>query len=119
MIEQIKQELNKHKGCTVNIKCNLGRNKYEKYNATIKELYSNVFIVDWYSLSSMLKSFNSHQKKYSFGNVIGSKLFFIFSMFLLFVTFLLLHYLCISNHKTYERKPERACTNKATQVKEW
>lgn len=46
MIEQIKQELNKHKGCTVNIKCNLGRNKYEKYNATIKELYSNVFIVE-------------------------------------------------------------------------
>lgn len=46
MIEQIKEELNKYIGHSVNIKYSLGRNKYEKYNAIIKQLYSNVFIVE-------------------------------------------------------------------------
>ena len=37
-ISQIKNDLNKHIGETATIKCNLGRNKYEKYHVTIKEL---------------------------------------------------------------------------------
>ncbi|HIS91235.1 MAG TPA: Veg family protein, partial [Candidatus Faecisoma merdavium] len=30
----------------VTIKYNLGRNKYEEYKVTIKELYENVFLVE-------------------------------------------------------------------------
>lgn len=44
-ISQIKRELNEHVGHSATIKCNLGRNKYEKYNVTIKELYNNIFLV--------------------------------------------------------------------------
>lgn len=45
MIEQIRGKLNDHIGKEVVIKYNLGRNKYEKYNVVIKELYQNVFLV--------------------------------------------------------------------------
>lgn len=45
MIEQIRSKLNDHIGKQVVIRCNLGRNKYEKYNVEIKELYDNVFLV--------------------------------------------------------------------------
>lgn len=45
-IEKIKKELNTHIGDKVTIKCNLGRNKYEKYHVIIKELYNNVFLVE-------------------------------------------------------------------------
>ena len=44
-ISQIKNDLNKHIAETATIKCNLGRNKYEKYHVTIKELYNNIFLV--------------------------------------------------------------------------
>ncbi len=44
-ISQIKNDLKEHIGEKVTIKCNLGRNKYEKYNVTIKELYKNIFLV--------------------------------------------------------------------------
>lgn len=44
-IGQIKRELNEHVGDHATIKCNLGRNKYEKYSVTIKELYNNIFLV--------------------------------------------------------------------------
>ena len=44
-ISQIKNDLNKHIGETATIKGNLGRNKYEKYRVTIKELYNNIFLV--------------------------------------------------------------------------
>lgn len=54
-IEKIKNELNKHIGENVLIKHNLGRNKYESYNATIKELYNNVFVVE--NDYSQIKSF--------------------------------------------------------------
>lgn len=54
-IEKIKDELNKHIGENVLIKHNLGRNKYESYNATIKELYNNVFVVE--NDYSQIKSF--------------------------------------------------------------
>lgn len=45
-IEQIRGRLNEFLGKEVVIKCSLGRNKYEKYNAKIKELYKNVFLVE-------------------------------------------------------------------------
>lgn len=45
MIEQIRGKLNDYIGKEVVIKYNLGRNKFEKYNVVIKELYDNVFLV--------------------------------------------------------------------------
>ena len=45
-IDSVKNKLNDYLGESVIIKCNLGRNKYEKYAATIKKLYNNVFIVE-------------------------------------------------------------------------
>ena len=45
MIGQIREKLNDYVGEEVVIKYNLGRNKYEKYNVVIKELYDNVFLV--------------------------------------------------------------------------
>lgn len=45
-ISKIKEELNHHVGDKVVIKHNLGRNKIEKYDVTIKELYDNVFLVE-------------------------------------------------------------------------
>ncbi len=45
-VEQIRGRLNAFLGKDVVIKCSLGRNKYEKYNAKIKELYKNVFLVE-------------------------------------------------------------------------
>lgn len=44
-ISQIKNDLKEHIGNKAIIKCNLGRNKYEKYSVTIKELYKNIFLV--------------------------------------------------------------------------
>ena len=35
-----------HLGDKVSIKYNLGRNKYEEYEAKIKELYDYIFLVD-------------------------------------------------------------------------
>lgn len=45
-VEQIRCKLSNFLGKDVIIKCSLGRNKYEKYNAKIKELYKNVFLVE-------------------------------------------------------------------------
>ncbi len=45
-VEQIRCRLHEYLGKDVIIKCSLGRNKYEKYNAKIKELYKNVFLVE-------------------------------------------------------------------------
>lgn len=46
MINEIRSKLNDHIGREVTIKYNLGRNKFEKYNVVIKELYENVFLVE-------------------------------------------------------------------------
>lgn len=46
MIDEIKKELTSHIGEEVIIKHNLGRNKYEEYNVTIKEIYDYVFLVE-------------------------------------------------------------------------
>ena len=45
-IYEIKKKMQKNIGRDVYIRYNLGRNKYEDYKATIKELYDNIFIVD-------------------------------------------------------------------------
>lgn len=46
MINIIKKELEKYIGKVIIIKYNLGRNKYETYRVTLKELYRNVFVVE-------------------------------------------------------------------------
>ena len=45
-ISSVKKEMLEHIGDQVSIKYNLGRNKYEEYEAKIKELYDYVFLVD-------------------------------------------------------------------------
>ena len=45
-ISKVKKELLEHLGDVVSIKYSLGRNKYEEYEAKIKELYDYVFLVD-------------------------------------------------------------------------
>jgi len=55
MISKIREKLGDYIGERVVIKYNLGRNKYEKYNVVIKELYENIFIVE--VNNSMKKSF--------------------------------------------------------------
>lgn len=46
MINVIKKELEQYIGKEIVIKYNLGRNKYETYKVTLKELYRNVFVVE-------------------------------------------------------------------------
>lgn len=57
-IESIREELENHIGKKVTLNYNLGRNKVEKYNATIKELYSYVFTVELNNNFNELKSFS-------------------------------------------------------------
>ena len=45
-ISSVKKDLLEHLGDIVSIKYSLGRNKYEEYEAIIKELYDYVFLVD-------------------------------------------------------------------------
>lgn len=45
-ISSVKKELLDHIGDIVKLKYSLGRNKYEEYEAIIKELYDYVFLVD-------------------------------------------------------------------------
>ena len=61
MIGQIRGKLNNYIGEEVTIKYNLGRNKYEKYHVTIKELYENVFLVELN---------NNEKKSFSYTDVI-------------------------------------------------
>ncbi len=63
-INSIKEELNNHVGDVVTIKYNLGRNRYEKYSARIKEIYNYIFIVE-------LNQKNSNEvKSFSYSDVI-------------------------------------------------
>ena len=58
-IKKVKEELNNHIGEKAIIKCNMGRNKYEKYHVIIKELYNNVFLVETEgNLYTQIKSFS-------------------------------------------------------------
>ena len=45
-ISSVKKEMLEHLGDIVSIKYSLGRNKYEEYEAKIKELYDYIFLVD-------------------------------------------------------------------------
>lgn len=45
-IHEIKKNLKDHIGKKVVINYNLGRNKYEEYHVTIKQLYDNIFLVE-------------------------------------------------------------------------
>ena len=45
-IDEIKKDLKEHVGHDAFIKYSLGRNKYESYHVTIKELYDYVFLVE-------------------------------------------------------------------------
>ncbi|MDD2377392.1 MAG: Veg family protein [Bacilli bacterium] len=57
-IEMVKEELNNHLGEEVTIRYNLGRNKVEKYNAVIKELYNNIFLVELTNINNEIKTFS-------------------------------------------------------------
>ena len=58
-IEKIKTELKKHLGKQATIKYHLGRNKYESYQVTIKELYDSIFLVEVkQNTNSIIKSFS-------------------------------------------------------------
>ena len=63
-IEDVKHELNSHIGSKVVIKYNLGRNKYEKYEVVIKELYNYVFTVE------LNNDDNPEVKSFSYSDVI-------------------------------------------------
>lgn len=54
-IYEIKNKIVNNIGKEVYIKHNLGRNKYEDYKATIKEMYDYVFVVE---AKSGIKSFS-------------------------------------------------------------
>ena len=54
-ISKVKKELLEHIGDIVSIKYNLGRNKYEEYEAIVKELYDFVFLVE---CDNVIKSFS-------------------------------------------------------------
>ena len=54
-ISKVKKELLEHLGDVVSIKYSLGRNKYEEYEAIIKELYEYVFLVE---CDNIVKSFS-------------------------------------------------------------
>lgn len=45
-IKFVRQELEKHVGKEVTIKYNLGRNKFEEYDAKIKEIYDYIFTLE-------------------------------------------------------------------------
>ena len=61
MISEIRSKLSSYLGEEVTIKYNLGRNKYEKYNVIIKEIYDSIFLVE-------LKS--KEHKSFSYSDVI-------------------------------------------------
>ncbi len=63
-LDEIKTKLNNYVGKSVLIKYNLGRNKYEEYEAKIKELYSNVFLVE------LENNINKEIKSFSYNDVI-------------------------------------------------
>ena len=56
-LQEIKDKVSDNIGNDVIIKCNLGRNKFVKYRAKIKETYKNVFIVEVRDKRCEIKSF--------------------------------------------------------------
>lgn len=60
-IKKIKEDLYNHIGKGATIKCDLGRNKIEEYDVTIKDLYNHVFTV---------KLKNDELKSFSYSDII-------------------------------------------------
>ncbi len=56
--DSIKKTLAPYIGKTVKIKCNLGRNKYETFEATIKKIYNFLFLVEINGKQKSVKSFS-------------------------------------------------------------
>ena len=57
-IDTVKEELNNYLGKDILITYNLGRNKFEKYSVTIKELYDHIFLVESKEQNQSIKSFS-------------------------------------------------------------
>lgn len=58
-IDIVKEKLNEHIGENIVITCNMGRNKIEEYNVVLKELYDNVFLVEFNNNDNLeIKSFS-------------------------------------------------------------
>lgn len=53
-IDLIKEDIKKYYGKKVTVKEYLGRNKYEEYHGTVKEMYPNTFIIE---VDGIIKSF--------------------------------------------------------------
>ena len=64
-IETVKKQLNDHLGDQVTICYKLRRNKYEKYDLFIKELYNHIFLVELKNKNQVLT------KSFSYSDVIA------------------------------------------------
>ena len=49
----VKKEIFDHVGDTIKIKYDLGRNKYEEYEAVLKEIYDYIFLVECETISGI------------------------------------------------------------------
>ena len=65
-IDSVKNKLCDYIGEEVTLKYSLGRNKYEKYPAVIKEVYKNIFVVE-------IKKYNI-VKSFSYSDVLTKTL---------------------------------------------
>ena len=63
-ISIVKDTLRRNVGRKAIIKCNLGRKKYEEYQAIIKEIYDNIFLVE------LNKDNNIEIKSFSYNDII-------------------------------------------------
>ena len=52
-IFSVKKELFNHVGDVIKVKYSLGRNKYEEYEAILKEIYDYVFLVECETISGI------------------------------------------------------------------
>ena len=64
-VQEVREEILKNVGKRATIKYNLGRNKYEKYDVTIKETYNFVFVV------TLNNEDNPERKSFSYSDVIA------------------------------------------------
>lgn len=57
-IDMIRKDLYNHIGESATIRCNLGRNKIEEYDVTIKKVYNHIFLVEINGINKIIKSFS-------------------------------------------------------------
>lgn len=69
-ITTIKNDLNKYIGKEAIITYNLGRNKIDKYDVIIKELFDNIFLVE--------KKHSNEIKSFSYNDIISKTIKIIF-----------------------------------------